>query len=425
MPLLLGLNVLARSAQDVCLHEPGLSCTSIRATNASGILMLGIGQYMRDVIDTTPMEGDSFGASASYQINARTGTTARLDPTDSASMAMAVPGLGPLSDSSQKYKVVCGGSDASFTNQRCTFSSPDIDDDAPLGNFPWPNHYGTGYHHEAPSSFFSESLSMLFVLFPLNASFELYRLPISSDMHGRTANDGLGRNYSLSEKADPMRRVTLTAFRAEHLGIKHDNWIHGLNPLPLVYDDLKVVGLPTHVDVTPTSHPECCNTLSTTVPNCADVNYFHYDAPCEGTENGCTGAGRRGLLPLPNLGSPTTLLDTRYSPPMIYTCRPDGAGGLKISESNLYNQSICTPLDGPTPAACKHNATKPSSRAFTIPADEILMEPLTQRTPAGFPAWAIVLIVLVGGLVLVVAVALPLWWLLQKVWKQHKYTAVY
>ena len=60
------------------------------------ILMLGIGQYMRDVIDTTPMEGDSFGASASYQINARTGTTARLDPTDSASMAMAVPGLGPL-----------------------------------------------------------------------------------------------------------------------------------------------------------------------------------------------------------------------------------------------------------------------------------------------------------------------------------------
>ena len=128
---------------------------------------------------------------------------------------------------------------------------------------------------------------------------------------------------------------------------------------------------------------------------------------------------------MPNLGSLTTLVDSRYLPAMIYTCSSDGVGGINVTASNVANipDPYCAPLHGRKPADCMEFEHKPSFRLFHLPAANITLDPFLEETPAGVPVWSIVLIVIFGCLVLAVAVALPLWWLLNQM-KKHKYQTV-
>ena len=204
--LLQGLLPLARAGPQkatLCLHEPGLQCTSIRATNKSGTIVLNMGEYNRDEVDQINM----LASSASYEINAQNGNASKL--ASSSRVAKSVPGLGAVSDG-QRYQVACGLQEWAFRSSLCTFSSIDIADGAVLGNFPWPTHFDLARH--APSSFHSASLSMLYVIFPLQHTLILYRIPTPSDLapHGQ-----MGRNFTLREGASDSRRVYSSAFHPE------------------------------------------------------------------------------------------------------------------------------------------------------------------------------------------------------------------
>merc|ERR1712195_250028 len=122
---------------------------------------------------------------------------------------------------------------------------------------------------------------------------------------------------------------------------------------------------------------------------CINMAYFRFGAPCDGGKGNpdCTEAGQRGLLPLPNLASLTTLVDARYAPAMIYTCSDDGAGGINVTASNVANipDPYCAPLNGRKPADCEDFEHKPSFRLFHIPAANITLDPFLEETPAGVP----------------------------------------
>jgi hypothetical protein len=447
---------------DLCIHRPGLQCTSIVATNkfdlhndryTSGAVFIEIGNYLRDKIDATPLDGDLYGASATYEIALDDGAYTR--PREFQKDIEKVPGLGVPSSSQVKYQVKCGKQEWAKRLGLCTFhieeapfslNPQEINESVALGNFPMPEHVKMGGHYnEAPASFYSSSLNMLFVLFPIrNASstraLELIRIPIlkedSKHWDGRmeALNGVMGRNFSLCKKppctaGSEYRHMTASTFHVKQLGgitVADDH------QEILVYDDLQIVGLrsasPT-VDHVGPAYAECCDTSGRIVPNCVNMAYFRFGAPCDfgKTEGGpdCTDMGQRGLLPLPNLGSLTTLVDARYAPAMIYTCTSDGAGGINVTASNVANipDPYCAPLHGHTPADCEEFEHKPSFRLFHLPAANITLEPFLQETPAGVPVWSIVLIVIFGCLVLAVAVALPLWWLLNQM-KKHKYQTV-
>ena len=457
MTLLLGLIPLARAPLDMCIQKPGVQCTGIRATNkfdlhddryTSGAILVTIGDFLREGVDTTTLDGDTFGASATYEISLNDGKATR--PYDTSN-AKKVPGLGAHSDG-QHYAVKCGHQEWARHLGLCTIhieSAPfalgamELNESVALGNFPMPKHYkpGVNFNH-APASFYSTSLAMLFVLFPISNSssthaLELIRIPILKadskhwDARMEVLNGGMGRNFSLCStppcaSGSEYRHMTASTFHLEHLGVNLGN-----HESLVVYDDLQVIGLQdTSVDYDHSTVPsECCDTSGNTVPNCAHMYYFRYGVPCEGGklegDPGCTEAGHRGLLPLPNLGSLTTLVDARYAPAMIYTCISDGAGGINITASNIANvpDPYCMPKNGHTPADCLDFEHHPSYRLFHIPSANITTDPFLEKTPGGVPVWSILLLVILGCLVLVVAVALPLWWLLQGM-KKHKYETV-
>merc|ERR1711865_1134560 len=290
-----------------------------------------------------------------------------------------------------KYQVKCGKQEWAKSLELCTFHIEDapfslnpleVNESVALGNFPMPDHYKLNPHfNHAPTSFYSSILNTLFVLFPIsNASstraLELIRLQIlkedSKHWDGRmeALNGVMGRNFSLCSKppcttGSAYRHMTTSTFHLEHMGgitLSEDHQQF------VLYDD---------------------------------------------------------LLPLPNLGSLTTLVDARYAPAMIYTCSSDGAGGINVTASNVANipDPHCAPLDGRKPADCMEFEHKPSFRLFHLPAANITLDPFLEETPAGVPVWSIVLIVIFGCLVLAVAVTLPLWWLLNQM-KKHKYQTV-
>jgi hypothetical protein len=446
--------------KDICIHRPGLQCTAIRGTDkfdlhndryTSGAIFVNIANYLREEIGATPLDGDLYGASATYEIALDDGAYTR--PRDFMDDTVKVPGLGVPSDH-LKYEVKCGQQEWAKRLELCTFhieEAPfslnplEANESVALGNFPMPDHYKLNPHfNHAPTSFYSSRLNMLFVLFPIsNASstraLELIRLPIlkedSKHWDGRmeALNGVMGRNFSLCSKppcttGSAYRHMTATTFNLEHMGgvtlsEDHQEFI--------VYDDHQIVGLrSTSVDVDHVgpAHAECCDTSGRVVPNCVNMAYFRFGKPCDGGKAGdpdCTEAGQRGLLPLPNLGSLTTLVDSRYAPAMIYTCSSDGAGGINVTASNVANipDPYCAPLHGRKPADCMEFEHKPSFRLFHLPAANITLDPFLEETPAGVPVWSIVLIVIFGCLVLAVAVALPLWWLLNQM-KKHKYQTV-
>ena len=445
--------------KDVCIHRPGLQCTSIRATNkfdlhndmyTSGAIFINVANYLREDISATPLDGDLYGASATYEIALDDGAYSR--PREFQDEIEEVPGLG-IPSTGQKYQVKCGKQDWAKALGLCTFhieEAPfslnplEANESVALGNFPMPDHFKLGPHfNHAPASFYSSNLNMLFVLFPIsNASstnaLELIRIPIlkedSKHWDGRmeALNGVMGRNFSLCAKppcatGSAYRHMEASTFHLEHMGgitmsEDHKEFV--------VYDDLQIVGLQSasvEIDHVGPAHAECCDTTGRMVPNCINMAYFRFGAPCDGGKGNpdCTEAGQRGLLPLPNLASLTTLVDARYAPAMIYTCSDDGAGGINVTASNVANipDPYCAPLNGRKPADCEEFEHKPSFRLFHIPAANITLDPFLEETPAGVPIWSIVLIVIFGCLVLAVAVALPLWWLLNQM-KKHKYQTV-
>jgi hypothetical protein len=446
--------------KDICIHRPGLQCTAIRGTDkfdlhndryTSGAVFIDIANYLRDEIDATPLDGDLYGASATYEIALDDGAYTR--PRDFQDDIVKVPGLGVPSDG-QKYQVKCGKQEWAKRLDLCTFhieeapfglTGEEVNESVALGNFPMPDHYKLNSHfNHDPASFYSSNLNLLFVLFPIGntsstRALELIRIPIlkedSKHWDGRmeALNGVMGRNFSTCSKrpctkGSAYRQVTASTFHLEHLGgitISEDPQQF------VVYDDLQIVGLRSaslkanHVGP---SHAECCDTSGRIVPDCVNTAYFRFSKPCDGGKAGepeCTEMGQRGLLPLPNLASLTTLVDSRYAPAMIYTCSSDGAGGINVTASNVANipDPYCTPPDGRKPVDCLKFEHKPSFRLFHIPAANITLDPFLEETPAGVPVWSIVLIVIFGCLVLAVAVALPLWWLLNQM-KKHKYQTV-
>ena len=63
--------------KDVCIHRPGLQCTSIRATSkfdlhndmyTSGAIFINVANYLREDISATPLDGDLYGASATLSL---------------------------------------------------------------------------------------------------------------------------------------------------------------------------------------------------------------------------------------------------------------------------------------------------------------------------------------------------------------------
>jgi hypothetical protein len=471
--------------------DGGAQCTSIRATNkfelydksatfadryASGGILVNVAEYFREEIDPEPFDGDTYGASATYEVAFKNGEATRLRDTEATAEAVEVPGLG-IASNGQAYQVRCGEQEWSLHLGLCTFhdaldagwSTPNASNSydlnasmsdghlgVALGNFPMPKHFNLAAHHDNIASFYSHSLGTLFVLFPIiNGSghthaVELVRLPIPKeklhwDHRMEALNGGMGRNFTLCltppcERGESeLRRMTANTFQAEYLGV-----LFGHSPRMVMYDDLQVIGLQTDPDVvglqtgpsdaleTPahSRHALCCDSKGNTVPDCANMAYFRFGVPCvrEGkleADPACTEAGSRGLLPLPNLAAVTTLVDARYSPAMVYTCRPDGAGGIDITASNFANvpDPYCTPVDGQTPPDCHSFENHPSFRMYHIPAANISTEPFLEETTNGWPVSLIVVAVIFGCLVLAVAVV-PLLWCLLREMEKHKYQTV-
>jgi len=474
MQFLLGLVQLARTPQwdkdwnkDLCMRQPGVQCTLIRTTNkfdmhddhyTAGAILINVANYLREEIDATPLDGDTYGASATYELSLNDGKATRQN-MEFQRDDLKVPGLGAASDG-QKYQVKCGRQEWARRLGLCTFhvehpgvnvttgkpislNPQEASESVALGNFPMPHHFKPGpLFDNVPASFYSSSLSTLFVLFPTsNASsssaLELIRIPILKedsvhwDERMERLNGGMGRNFTLCSvkpcsTGAEYRHMTTSTFHVEHLGVTFGTGQQKM----VLYDDLQVIGLQgtsaQYDQLMSPSRAECCDTSGKMVPNCANFVYFHYAAPCEHEGNPeCTEAEGRGLLPLPNLGSLTTLVDARYAPAMIYTCSSDGANGINVTATNIANipDPYCTPLDGRSPADCQTFDHKPSLRTYRIPSANINTEPFLEETPAGVPVWIIVILIIFGCLVLFVAVVLPLLWLLQQM-KKHKYQTV-
>ena len=461
---------------DLCMHKPGLQCTEIRGTNkfdlhndryTSGAVLVDLANYLREDISATPLQGDLYGASATYEIALDDGAYTR--PREFQQELEDVPGVGVPTDG-QKYRVRCGHQEWAKRLELCTLhirEAPfnllpaEINETVALGNFPMPESFKLRAHKlgddhnddhshdlEDPVSFYSHSLNTLFVLFPIaNASstraIEVVRLPVlkedSKHWDGRmeSLNDDMGRNFSLCktkeacETGSPYRHMTSAVFTLEQLG---GSYLAEEQPRILLYDDLQIVGLES-VNFDPDKdgplHTECCGVDGRIVPNCLNRAYFRYGATCkdyghpeaEGDPE-CTQAGTMGLLPLPNIGSLNTLVDARFAPAMIYTCSSDGKGGINVTASNIANvpDPYCAPLDGHVPPDCEIFDYKPSFRLFHLPGPNISLDPFVNETPRGVTVWSIVLIVIFGILVLAVAVVLPVWWFLNQ--KKHKYQTV-
>ena len=254
-------------------HGKALACTSAHASNETGGLILGV------------LHGTDSGARGGhFQVDVNEFLKVKVVPTPNAEHGTdrvdSVPGLGKEdhheADSDiHLWKVMCKSSSmGKSTHGGCVVSGPG-------GNYGyvWPGNYDLTDKRPTPTSWYSSSLGLLFVLFPIGDQHTLangkrqWTGYTGMTMQGILAKKGMP-TYTHDSDLPELNATLLQGnpYHSDNMGIELTPLKHGAQPL--VWDKLQVVGLPAtpltrdHVPKWRDVDAECCSPDGTEAFRC-------------------------------------------------------------------------------------------------------------------------------------------------------------